>query len=232
MHQDLPFSFRVERSSRRRTLSLVVDQAEVVVRAPKLASATSIEKWVRTKSDWIEKHLRNQQRASRLYGIRIEQGSGFLYEGRRLHLHWQKAVPAGVRLEGDALYVNISPRGQRPESERVRAKLQEWLRHQAELRLPEQLRLLGHSLQLNPQRVEIKSYRRKWGQCSSTGVITLNWRLMHLPLALQRYVMIHELCHLRQMNHSRRFWALVERFCPEYRDLQRQMQQMGPILSW
>ncbi|HPP47199.1 MAG TPA: M48 family metallopeptidase, partial [Accumulibacter sp.] len=72
----------------------------------------------------------------------------------------------------------------------------------------------------------------RWGSCSAQGVIRLNWRLLHLPLPLIDYVLIHELAHLLEMNHGPRFWAIVATACPDYQALRRQLRQQsasGPL---
>lgn len=86
----------------------------------------------------------------------------------------------------------------------------------------------GHGLEFS--RVSIRSQRSRWGSCSGRGAIALNFRLVQMPPAVRDYVLIHELMHLRQQNHGRRFWALVERACPEYRDAERWLRRTGRSL--
>ncbi|MGH8024741.1 MAG: M48 family metallopeptidase, partial [Limisphaerales bacterium] len=71
--------------------------------------------------------------------------------------------------------------------------------------------------QLSVRRVTVRAQRSRWGSCSFNGVISLNWRLIQTPPFVRDYIILHELMHLRQMNHSARFWSEVERVCPDYR---------------
>ena len=73
----------------------------------------------------------------------------------------------------------------------------------------------------------LSSARTRWGSCSLKSGIRLNWRLIHFPLAVLDYVVIHELAHLREMNHSRRFWAVVAEACPEYRTRREQLKALA-----
>jgi len=76
----------------------------------------------------------------------------------------------------------------------------------------------------------LSSARTRWGSCSAQGGIRLNWRLIHLPPAIVDYVVVHELAHLRHMNHGPRFWALVESVCPEYRALRAELRRLAAHL--
>lgn len=104
-----------------------------------------------------------------------------------------------------------------PEVERMRA--------QAKAELPPRLATLAAQHGFQYKRVFIKNNRTNWGSCSSLGNINLNLRLVSLPQELQDYVMLHELCHLKYLNHSPQFHALLESVCPGHRALEKQIKQ-------
>ena len=104
-----------------------------------------------------------------------------------------------------------------PEVERMRA--------QAKAELPPRLAALAAQHGFQYKRVFIKNNRSNWGSCSSLGNINLNLRLVSLPQELQDYVMLHELCHLKYLNHSPQFHALLESVCPGHRALEKQFKQ-------
>jgi predicted metal-dependent hydrolase len=91
-------------------------------------------------------------------------------------------------------------------------------RAQAVRELPPQLLALADRFGLSVSRVSVGNQRWRWGSCAPSGHICLNWRLVLMPTAVREYVMIHELMHLKRMDHSPKFWKLVERVCPDYRD--------------
>nr|MDJ0832421.1 M48 family metallopeptidase [Gammaproteobacteria bacterium] len=95
--------------------------------------------------------------------------------------------------------------------------LRQWLRQQARQQLLPRLHALAAELGFSFQRVTIRSQKSRWGSCSSRGTISLNDQLMFMPAASVRYLMIHELCHTRHLNHSPAFWQLVEQCCADYR---------------
>jgi predicted metal-dependent hydrolase len=99
--------------------------------------------------------------------------------------------------------------------------LHRWLRQEAKRHLPLRLRELSRELGLPYERCVIKGQKTRWGSCSSSGIINLNDKLLLFPPEVVRYLMVHELCHTRHLNHSRRFWALVTQFEPNYKPLDR-----------
>ena len=104
------------------------------------------------------------------------------------------------------------------------------LRTRAAQELPPQILALaaGHGLAVH--RVTIRNQRSRWGSCSPRGHITLNFRLMLMPPDVREYILIHELMHLKQPNHSIRFWRLVEAACPGFRQAERWLKKHGPSL--
>src|SRR5204863_4816961 len=104
------------------------------------------------------------------------------------------------------------------------------LRAKAAAELPPRLLALAARHGLTVNRVTIRNQRSRWGSCSSRGHITLNFRLMLMPPEVREYILIHELMHLKQANHSRKFWRLVEAACPGFRDCERWLRRHGSSL--
>lgn len=102
-----------------------------------------------------------------------------------------------------------------------RAVIELHLRRLAARELPARVRTLAAAHQLRVNRVTIRNQRSRWGSCTRTANISLNWRLVQMPGAVSDYIILHELAHLRHLDHSRHFWAEVERLCPDYRVAER-----------
>lgn len=154
-----------------------------------------------------------------------------------------------VRPDGD-LRVTIPRGGSKAEAARFAERHLEWARKQRarvlaakrpaaldrELRLramrelPRQLLALAAQLGLSVRKVTIRNQRSRWGSCSSTGHISLNFRLLLMPDPVREYILIHELMHMRQANHSIRFWRLVEAACPAFREAERWLKKHGASL--
>ncbi len=110
------------------------------------------------------------------------------------------------------------------------AHIEKALREQARRELPPQLLALAAEHGLTVRRITIRNQRSRWGSCSPRGDIALNYRLLLMPPDVREYILIHELMHLRQPNHSIRFWRLVEAACPRFRDAERWLKKHGASL--
>jgi len=129
----------------------------------------------------------------------------------------------------------VREREERQEQDRINrehtldaADRAHWLAR-ARRELPARLLDLAARHGLRVRKVSIRNQKWRWGSCSPSGHICLNWRLVTLPERVRDYVLVHELMHLKRMDHSPKFWKLVEQACPDYRDLRRQLRLSCPF---
>jgi predicted metal-dependent hydrolase len=207
--------FQLRRSPRRRRAALSLCDRGLVLAVPSRMPLRAIERFLDASRPWLRRHL-----------PRWREGACFPVDalGRPSELLW-----LGQSLAIDLLLApgrpTVTPRDDRIElrcpleadAESVRALLRAWLRSQALPWFAERVRLLAPLLQVREPPLRLTSARTLWGSCTPAGVIRLNWRLMQAPPALIDYVVVHELAHLRQPDHSAAFWSIVERTCPEHR---------------
>ncbi len=225
-------AYQLIRSRKRKTLGIRIRDAEIQVRAPTGVSRDEIDRFVLSRNDWINRHLSHQREQLSRYQIQISQGGRVMLDGRWLALEWQRAARNEVRQLPEQLKLTLSARVRREEREAVRALLQQWFRVEAEARLIPRCQELAQITGLIPASISIGSWRARWGQCSSKGEIGLNWRLLQLEPKLQDYVILHELCHLQQMNHGPRFHALLAHHCPAHIQLRAELAQYTVCLNW
>ena len=112
----------------------------------------------------------------------------------------------------------------------IRKTVSKILRKQAKAYLPRRIDFLAEKYGFNFKKLRFSHTGTRWGSCSSSGTISLNIALMNLPHHLIDYVIIHELCHTRQMNHSSKFWQEVEKYCPDYKKYVQEIKQFSPTI--
>lgn len=110
-------------------------------------------------------------------------------------------------------------------------EVQRTMRARAARELPARLQALAAPLGLHVSRISVRNQRRRWGSCSPTGHICLNWRLVTMPNWVRDYVLYHELMHLKRMDHSPHFWRLVADVCPDYREARAWLRAHGDLSS-
>jgi predicted metal-dependent hydrolase len=115
-------------------------------------------------------------------------------------------------------------------TENLRPDIEDYLWRLAGRELPARALELAALHKFQVRRVAVRDQRSRWGSCSRLGTISLNWRLVQTPVLVRDYIILHELAHLKQMNHSRRFWAEVQRLCPEFRQAERWLKQHAELL--
>lgn len=221
------FSVRVVRSPRRKTMALSIKDAEVTVRIPIRLPLKNAEDFVISKSHWIKQQLARQQPTPQ---YQFQNGERFLYLGSVYTLVIQTTTKKNQIVLQDA-QMRLSTKAAQPSQDAIARQLMRWYREQAENFLQQRCEQLVVSTRLTPRSVTVKSYKSRWGSCRINGDIQLNWKLIMAPAAVIDYVIIHELCHLQQHNHSPAFWQLVQNFCPEFRVHRLWLKQNGSQLT-
>ena len=206
---------------RRRSIGFSIGPEGLRVRAPRWVSVGEIEGVLRERGDWIlRKWQECEQRVEQLEALRVrwEDGASLPYLGQNLVLRARLSAEAGPRrprmewLEPE-LWVQLPAGAQTAQwRDAVQAWLQQRAREHFEPRLAHFAALAG----VQVERLRLSSAQGRWGSANSRGVISLNWRLIHFSPAVIDYVIAHEVAHLREMNHSPRFWALVAGLLPGF----------------
>lgn len=208
------------RRAQRYVLRLARDGAARVT-VPRGGSAAEAVRFAERNAPWLERQLLRQATSAPKPWL---SGSAILLRGERTLIEPGANGESGlIRFGGELLAVKDPAADLRPEIEHHLWRLasRELRARVIELALPHQLPV---------RRVNVRNQRSRWGSCSRRGTISLNWRLVQAPPFVRDYIILHELAHLREMNHSRRFWREVERLCPEYRQAERWLKGHGELL--
>ena len=219
--------------ARRRSIGFIVGTEGLCVNAPKWVGIGDIETALREKSAWILRKLSEQrERQRRLQSARVDWRDGttipFLGETVIVVLDPRAALTkGGAVFNTDATAVQRQLAGvprltlhiglpHTASAEQIRDSVQSWLQRQARRVFEERCRHYAERLGVRCTRLSLSSAQTRWGSASANGSIRLNWRLIHLALPTIDYVVTHELAHLREMNHSPRFWDVVRSVLPDF----------------
>ncbi|WP_309677896.1 SprT family zinc-dependent metalloprotease [Polaromonas sp.] len=212
---------------KRRTIGFSVGAEGLAVRAPKWVPLHEIDKSVLEKSGWILKKLQETRaRHARLESARIDWKDGasllFLGEAVTVRLDPRHGFGGvGAELLQRCLHVGL-PHSATPGQ--IGDMAQAWLMRQAKQLFIERLNHFAPQLGVQWNKLSLSSAGTRWGSASSNGSIRLNWRLIHFRPAVIDYVVVHELSHLRVMDHSPRFWDTVRAVVPDYAQLRGQLK--------
>lgn len=223
--QGITVSYRFERS-RRKSIGLTIGPEGLVVRAPAWVPLREVDAAVQEKSVWILARLqqaRERARSPVMPEPEWTHGADLPYLGSTVRLcvlarGQTPEVPEGVQ----ALPLSLPPGA---TAVQVREAAEAWFRQKAKALFEARLAHFAPQLGVQHTRLSLSSARTRWGSARIDGHIRLNWRLIHLPLSQIDYVVVHELAHLRVMDHSPRFWDTVGAVMPDYRERRRQLRE-------
>lgn len=218
--------YQLERRSRR-TIGMKISASGLVVHAPRRVSQTLLESALRTKADWIRKKLAQ---------IDTLTAPSMLWEDNAiLHL---LGHPITLKISHDSR--NRQPifiDGQLKlglttvrDSALIQKKVLDWYRKQALSDFSRRLEIFATQLGVPKPRLFLSNAQSRWGSCNSKQEIRINWRLIQATPHIINYVICHELAHLKEMNHSAKFWAVVESLYPDYKAAEKELRTLSPSL--
>lgn len=221
----------VLKRSARRSIGFAIDSTGLTITAPRWVTLADIETAITEKQRWIftkliEWQTRVEQRA--LPKVDWKDGAEVPYLGQPVRV--KLGAPQGMlAFSADDAALQV-PLPLQADPQQIKDRVQGWLQGEAKRLFGERLAIYAEKLGVNYRAYALSSAATRWGSCSSDGKIRLNWRLIHFPLSIIDYVVAHELAHLREMNHSPRFWQTVESIFPEFREARQTLKSHPPEL--
>lgn len=222
---------QIIRSSRKTIAIIVQKDGKLIVRAPYRASEQQIMGFVRSKADWIlEKQEEVRHRQEQMPVRRFVPGEKFPYLGSLFPLESAARIPGTQKkvafsFQDGRFWITQLALSQAKELFEI------WYKRQARFVFETRVSQYAQRFGLTYTTVKISSARTRWGSCSSKGTLSFTWRLVMAPIPVIDYVIIHELAHLIERNHSDRFWKNVERMYPDYKIQEKWLKQYGNTLS-
>jgi len=221
--------YRLARS-KRRTIGFLIDEDGLRVTAPKWVTVAEIENAIRDKQRWIlTKLAERRERSARRLQPHMQwcDGATLPYLGNDITLRILAAQATGVTYNAETRELTVSLPPEAGEQQ-LKDRVQGWLQLEAKRVFAERLPVYAEKLGVTYHSFALSSATTQWGSCTVEGKIRLNWRLIHFALPMIDYVIAHELSHLREMNHSPRFWATVQSIFPEFEMAKRVLRESGP----
>lgn len=214
--------FRHSPTARQYRLTLKRDGTAVAT-IPRRGSEREARQFVEQHRDWLERARARQARRPRGAAVWVV-GTHVLWRGEMTEIRLAAGPRPQVCLAADVFRVPACTGDLRPTLEAHFAR-------RGRVELPARTWELAAVCGVDVKQVTVRDQRSRWGSCSARGTISLNWRLVQTPDFVRDYIIHHELMHLREMNHSARFWMRVEEVCPGWREAERWLKRNGGLLG-
>jgi hypothetical protein len=223
---DLPYQL-IRSRNRRRTISLYIrEDGAIALYVPFSTSRREIDRFLEERRPWICRKLAEKERRQKETVRTFSDGEKFLFMGEWYPLaieETEQGVP--FRLHSGRFLL------MRCYADEIRDLFIRWYQEEARERIIERTLFYGRRLLLSPEGIRITNARHRWGSCSRSNCLCFSWRIILAPLPVIDYVVIHELVHIREKNHSKRFWTRVESILPDYRQRRRWLKEYGHLLQ-
>jgi len=218
-------TYTVKRSLRAKHVRLEVRrETGLTVVVPHFYKIGKLPGLLKSKERWISSNLARCSQFKALSAEReLRSGDAVPYLGRDLKLVKREnhSSVGGITLEGDRLVVS----NELFKNGVLELALEQWYRKEAARLISGRIDELSSQMGISYQRIVIRGQKTRWGSCSHKKNLSFNWKLIMAPEPVVDYVIIHELTHLKEMNHSKRFWELVARYCPRWREHKKWLKQ-------
>lgn len=215
--------YRLQRSSRK-TLAVCVSDGEVIVKAPNRMSIAHIEEFLAEKALWIAQKVR-EYNAKTAALAPVTNGTSALYHGMLLPI--VPTTTAKACINGNILYLPVKY----DTAEKRDKAIVNLYKKLAQSELADKLYKISAWMRLSYSGFALTNARTQWGNCDGKCSIRLNWRLVMLDDELVTYVIVHELCHTAYHDHSSQFWALVQKFLPNYKAIKKRLKSFSVLTT-
>lgn len=208
-----------------KNLYIQIKNNEVIVKAPRHVSKSRIQKFIIEKEKWILKVLEKQKNMEKNISKEYINGEEFFYKGEKyiLNIKYGNKNEKIADIYGNELTVRIKE-NQEDEKKQIEKQIDNFYFQMAEIELSESMERLTKLMNVMPESFRVKRLKRVWGNCSSKKVISLNYNLIKYSKKAMDYVVIHELSHLKHMNHSKDFWNMVGRYMSDYKIAEKELK--------
>lgn len=231
--------YKLIRSNRRSIQLRIQEEGDLLVRAPYGISKQQLDAILKEKEEWI---LKKQEKIRIERSIRtknrerpFQTGRELLYCGEKYILKIETCSEnAKVKIKKDEnkkIIIYSIDSKQEETSKEIEEQLKKWYRQEARCILTDKCKYYSNKMGVTYEQIRVKETKTRWGSCSSLGNLNFNWKILLAPIPVQDYLVVHELAHRKEMNHSRSFYDIVETYFPNYKEVRQWLKENGKFLE-
>ena len=227
----------MRRSSRARRLRMQMDNdGKLTLVVPWLVSKRSINIFVRSNTKWIKKQLSKVEKQKELRPkFKYRTGDMFYYFGEQVELIIKPSdrKRPTIKVRDNKMLITLYRKiGELDGIKAVKKAIENFYRNKAEEVIHDRLQFFNEHYGFPYNRVTMRNQKSRWGSCSRLRNLNFNWRLIMAPIEVIDYVVVHELCHLKEMNHSSRYWKLVDEEMPNHKEMRKWLRDYHYLLTY
>ena len=216
----------IERTKRKRTISLQVKDKKLIIKAPTTVSRKNLDEVIQRKQRWIKQRAILDFEEQNLRNRKFIDNEKFYFRGNEYHLSLILGSEEDVKIEGGLLrvsYVDDKSIGR----ENIKRLLEDWYLKESIKILKARTEELAQQMRVQPCGITVKNYNSKWGSCTANNKISYNWRIIMAPDHIIDYLIVHELSHIIEPNHSKNFWYQVGNYCKDFQKKRKWLRENG-----
>ena len=221
----------ITRTKRKKTISILIKDGNVEVKAPFNLKKNEIDAFILRKEKWIKNKILLQKKIKQLPKKKFIDGEVFKFLGKDLILKININDVIRTYIKNDYICLDLK-NNSKNNRDKIKKELELFYRSFSEKILKEKTLIESKKMNLKVEKIKVRSYKNRWGSCSSNGDISYNWKLIMAPEKIINYVIIHELCHLIHFNHSRDYWKEVSKKLPNYRESKEWLKSNQYLFDW
>ena len=222
------FEIKINRSSRRNSVALIVKDNTLYVKAPFYISENTINNIITIKNKWITKKFAEDKILRGQPIIKYNNGDILLFKGKQFKLNVKEFSSNKVEPTNSCLNVYIN--GSYQNKMIIKDTILKWYFSESEYNLNKTITYYKNLMEVSVNNIKISEYKSKWGSCNKTKDLTFDWRIIMAPEQVLRYLVVHELSHIRHPNHSLSFWSTVDSFMPNFNIHRKWLSKNGKFL--
>mgnify|MGYP000928872431 CR=1 FL=1 len=226
----LGFQVEIIKTDRKKSASIQLKDGQVRVRAPRSLSDKRINDLIKKRTPWIKEKLEEYSNRPQAVAKKYEDGEVFSYLDKNYELKIIESDEVAVKLKNGCFIVSIC-KEDFGKNIKIQNLLTDWYRDHAFKYLQERTDRFANIIRVSPSSISIKNYKSRWGSCAINGAIDYNWKIIQAPKKVIDYIVVHELCHLIEHNHSPRYWSYVEKFMPNWKESRDWLKENSDLLK-